>query len=48
MTRVELLDCTLRDGGWMNGFGFGTRVMQQIFQAVRECGIEYADVSIPR
>ena len=44
MTRVELLDCTLRDGGWMNGFGFGTRVMQQIFQAVRECGIEYAEL----
>ncbi len=44
MNRIQLLDCTLRDGGWRNNFCFGAEVMGRIFGAVSACGAEYAEL----
>lgn len=39
-----MLDCTLRDGGWVNDFRFGKEGMQSVFRAVEGSGIEYVEL----
>lgn len=39
-----MLDCTLRDGGWVNQFAFGAELMQSVFDAVEGSGIEYVEL----
>lgn len=41
MGRIQLLDCTLRDGGYLNDWNFGQGTIQRIRQA-----LEHADVDI--
>lgn len=44
MGNVHMLDCTLRDGGWVNQFCFGTEVMQEILAAAENAGMEYVEL----
>lgn len=44
MCEIGILDCTLRDGGWINNFEFGTQGMNDILTALYESGIEYAEL----
>ena len=32
MNRISILDCTLRDGGYVNEFKFGNRVIKRIIE----------------
>ena len=32
MKYIQLMDCTMRDGGWVNEFSFGTEGMRDILQ----------------
>lgn len=40
MKDVKVLDCTLRDGGCVNDFNFGTVYMQQILFGIEQSGAE--------
>jgi 4-hydroxy 2-oxovalerate aldolase len=40
MRKISLLDCTLRDGGCVNDFNFGTDYMNQIFRGVQDSKVE--------
>lgn len=40
---VKLLDCTLRDGGIVIDFNFGTERMQEIKKCLEESGVEYIE-----
>ncbi|MCQ2596881.1 MAG: D-ribitol-5-phosphate cytidylyltransferase [Treponema sp.] len=40
---IELLDCTLRDGGIVVGFDFGNNRMQQIKECLENSGVEYIE-----
>lgn len=44
MNGISILDCTLRDGGWVNDFCFGTDTMNKIVRALRQAGIEYIEL----
>ncbi len=44
MKRVSLLDCTLRDGGWMNDFEFGKEGIVELQDCLDCAGIEYIEV----
>ena len=44
MGEIGILDCTLRDGGWINNFEFGKQGMNDILSAIYESGIEYAEL----
>ncbi|MDD6435228.1 MAG: aldolase catalytic domain-containing protein [Clostridiales bacterium] len=44
MRNISLLDCTLRDGGWINDFRFGREGMNDLVSAVEEAGIEYVEL----
>ena len=40
---IELLDCTLRDGGIVIGFDFGNSRMQHIKECLENSGVEYIE-----
>lgn len=40
MKDIKVLDCTLRDGGCVNNFNFGTTYMKQILSGIEQSGAE--------
>ncbi|MCR5195275.1 MAG: aldolase catalytic domain-containing protein [Pseudobutyrivibrio sp.] len=44
MRNVYLLDCTLRDGGYINDFNFGKEIMQGFCSKIVKTGIEMLEV----
>lgn len=40
MTNIQILDCTLRDGGYVNNWSFGTKVIKKIVKGISEAGID--------
>lgn len=43
MSNVKILDCTLRDGGYVNGWDFGKKTILNIFNNLNLSGIEYIE-----
>ncbi len=41
---IKVLDCTLRDGGWVNGFNFGKEIIREIESNIAASGIEYIEL----
>lgn len=41
---LNIMDCTLRDGGWVNKFRFGTENMRKICKGMREAGVRYIEL----
>ena len=44
MGRRELLDCTLRDGGYVNDWAFGHDRIIEIFERLAGSGVEYIEI----
>jgi 4-hydroxy 2-oxovalerate aldolase len=44
MGRISLLDCTLRDGGYINNWQFGEDAIRFIIRKLNSTGIEYIEV----
>lgn len=42
--RIHVLDCTLRDGGCVNDFQFGTRKMKRILETLETSGVSYVEL----
>lgn len=40
MERIKILDCTLRDGGYINNFDFGLSTMKDIIRKIGDTGID--------
>ena len=40
MSRIQILDCTLRDGGYVNDFHFGERGISKIISYLTQAGID--------
>lgn len=43
MKQIELLDCTLRDGGYLNGWNFGKQNIKDIFNTLNLSEIDYIE-----
>ena len=43
MNKINLLDCTLRDGGYINNWKFGFRTIQSILEKLILSGVEYVE-----
>lgn len=43
MKKVEILDCTLRDGGYINDWNFGEKNIKEIIKNLRLAGIQYIE-----
>ena len=40
MTKTQILDCTLRDGGYVNDFQFGKRGIAKIIEQLTLAGVD--------
>ena len=43
MGKVFLLDCTLRDGGYINNWEFGFKTIKAILEKLNESNVEYVE-----
>lgn len=43
MTNLQILDCTLRDGGYVNDFAFGKRAILKIIHQLTSAGIDVVE-----
>ena len=41
---VRLLDCTLRDGGFINDWDFGKKTMRSIYRRLNKAGIDIIEI----
>lgn len=48
MGKVCLLDCTLRDGGYINEWNFGEYAIRDIIRKLERTGIEYIEIGFVR
>ena len=44
VNKINLLDCTLRDGGYVNDWCFGKETMQAVFEKLTDAGIEFIEI----
>lgn len=44
MSQIKLLDCTVRDGGYLNDWNFGRSVLVETVQRLANAGIDYIEV----
>lgn len=44
MNKVKILDCTLRDGGYVNDWNFGDKEAKAIVKGLSQTGIDYVEV----
>ncbi len=44
MKNVQVIDCTIRDGGLMNNWGFSEEAVRAVFQANREAGVDIMEM----
>ena len=42
--KISLLDCTIRDGGYLNNWGFSDEEVLDCYKAVTEAGYEYFEI----
>ncbi len=46
--RISLLDCTLRDGGYVNDFSFSHRQVRSVIECLNSAGIDYIEAGFLR
>lgn len=48
MSKIKLLDCTLRDGGYINEWNFGNHTIKDILCKLVESGVDYVETGFLR
>ncbi len=48
MSGTDILDCTLRDGGYINGWRFGEKALRDMYGLLSHTGIQYLEVGFLR
>ena len=48
MGKVNLLDCTLRDGGYINDWRFGEEAIKGTAQKIAKTGVEFFEIGFIR
>ena len=48
MKQISLLDCTLRDGGYVNDWHFGEKAIYHITKKMVLAGVEYFEIGFVR
>lgn len=44
MSQIKLLDCTLRDGGYINDWNFGFQTIRSLIRKLIEAQVDYVEV----
>lgn len=45
---MKILDCSMRDGGYVNNWFFSKEQARECYEAARKCGIEYCEIGFRR
>ena len=48
MSKISLLDCTLRDGGYINNWEFGTETISETKRLLEEAGVDILELGFLR
>ena len=48
MGRIELLDCTLRDGGYINNWEFGEKIIKDVTKEINQSGVGIVEIGFLR
>lgn len=41
---VEILDCTIRDGGYVNGWQFQPKVVREVYRSLSKSGVDFVEL----
>ena len=41
---TKILDCTIRDGGYLNNWDFDEHLVRELYSAVSKSGTEYVEI----
>jgi len=44
LTNVKLLDCTIRDGGYVNNWNFDKKLVREVYKALSKSGIDIVEI----
>ena len=44
MSEIKLLDCTLRDGGYINDWNFGHHNISSIYERLADSQVDYIEI----
>lgn len=44
LPKFEILDCTIRDGGYVNNWEFDKKLVREVYRALSKCGVEYVEI----
>ena len=44
MDKIKVLDCTLRDGGYINDWNFGERVIKRVIAQLIDANVDLIEV----
>jgi len=44
MSKIKILDCTLRDGGYYNNWDFSNKLISKYLNSMSSCGVEYVEL----
>ena len=40
----EILDCTIRDGGYLNNWRFDKKLVREVYRALSKCGVDFVEI----
>ena len=41
---VKILDCTIRDGGYLNNWRFEKKFVREVYRALSKAGVDYFEI----
>lgn len=44
MSSFQVLDCTIRDGGYMNNWWFDDRTVREVYRCTSQAGVDYVEI----
>ncbi len=44
LSKFEILDCTIRDGGYVNNWEFDKKLVREVYRALSKSGVEFVEI----
>ncbi|MBT6225208.1 MAG: hypothetical protein HOI47_00980 [Candidatus Scalindua sp.] len=44
LPKFKILDCTIRDGGYINNWKFDKKLIREVYKALSKCGVDYVEI----
>jgi 4-hydroxy 2-oxovalerate aldolase len=44
LTDFKILDCTIRDGGYLNNWKYDKKLIKEVYRSLSKCGVDYVEI----